>query len=89
MIGRDKAVAVERPRHTRFIDLHLQRAKTADALQFLADSGGFNLVLEGELAAPVTVSLHHVDPFDALEAIAEAQHLEVEVRRGIVTVGGH
>lgn len=80
---------IERPKVHRTIDLHLKQAKTSDALQFIADAGGFNIVLEGDLAAPVTVSLRRVDAFDALLVVAEAQGLGVSLERGIVMVGAH
>jgi hypothetical protein len=75
-----------RPRRTRRIDVELVRAPFDDAVRFLADSGRFNVVIEGASASDVTVSLRDVEPYDALEVIAEAKGLAVRMRRGIVIV---
>ncbi len=78
--------ASRRPRRTRRIDVELVRAPFDDAVRFLADSGRFNVVIEGASASDVTVSLRDVEPYDALEVIAEAKGLAVRMRRGIVVV---
>jgi hypothetical protein len=87
VIGATPPAVSDRPKARHLIDVNLRQAKTADALQFLADAGGFNLVMQGDLALPVTVSLRRVDAFDALVIIASVQHLGVEMDRGIVVVG--
>ncbi len=87
VIGATPPAVSDRPKGRHLIDVNLRQAKTADALQFLADAGGFNLVMQGDLALPVTVSLRRVDAFDALVIIASVQHLGVEMDRGIVVVG--
>jgi hypothetical protein len=76
----------KRPRRTRRIDVELVRAPFEDAVRFLADSGRFNVVVEAASASDVTVSLRDVEPYDALEVIAEAKGLAVRMRRGIVVV---
>jgi hypothetical protein len=53
----------------------------------LATAGRFNLVVKGELAAPVSVDLQRVEPYDALLAIAEAHGIEVRYRDDIVIIG--
>ena len=75
-----------RPPRRKHIDLDLKDAAVGNVLQFIADAGGFNLVVEGELAALVTLRLRDVDPFDALATVAEAEGLNVEMERGIVIV---
>lgn len=69
------------------MNIDIKGARTSDALQFLADAGGFNLVMSGDLAGPVTLVLHQVDAFDALVAVAETQHLGVEYEGHMVKVG--
>jgi hypothetical protein len=79
--------SLSRP-HTRGkIDIDLNRAPLGDALRFIADSGGFNVVVGDDPNVPVTVKLHNVDAFDALVTVAEAHGLDVEMERGIVLVG--
>jgi hypothetical protein len=68
------------------IDVDLKGAAIGDALRFIADTGGFNLVVEGDAATPITVVLHRVDAFDALMVVAETHGLEVDFDRGIVIV---
>ena len=85
-IGAAPAPAVHPVSHRR-INVDLKAAPLADALRFIADAGGFNLVVEGDLSAPVTLKLTGVDAFDALATVAEAQGLDVEMDRGIVIVG--
>jgi hypothetical protein len=85
-IGAAPAPVVHPVSHRR-INIDLKAAPLADALRFIADAGGFNLVVEGDLSAPVTLKLTGVDAFDALATVAEAQGLDVEMERGIVIVG--
>jgi hypothetical protein len=56
------------------------------ALQFLADAGRFNLVIESGLTGSVSATLRDVDPYDALVAIADANGAEVGYERRIVVV---
>jgi hypothetical protein len=84
----ERPATPRRPSVHRKIDLNLKQAKTGDALGLIADAGGFDVVLDGDLSAPVTVSLHRVDAFDALLVVAEAQGLGVTLERGVVMVGG-
>lgn len=74
------------PVSPRLIDVDLNRAALGDALRFIADAGGFNMVLEGDPNTPVTLQLHRVDAFDALVTVAEAHGLVVDIQRGIVMV---
>lgn len=82
-----RPAASSRPKSKAHVDVDLKGANLADALRFLANAGGFNLVIEDSLGSPVTVDLHDVDPYDALVVIAESQGFEVEYTRGIVRVG--
>jgi hypothetical protein len=74
------------PGKRRLIDVALRHAELADALRFIADAGGFNMVLQGDPSASVTLELHRVDAFDALVTVAEAHGLVVDIQRGIVLV---
>lgn len=85
-IGYGEEPASPRPPRRRKIDVELLRAPFADAVRFLAESGRFDVVIEAPSASDVTVSLHGVDPYDALELIAEAKGLDVRTRRGVVIV---
>jgi hypothetical protein len=75
-----------RPRRAGRVAVHFQRADLTNALQFLADAGRFNLVLEGGLSGQVSASLLDVDPYDALVALAEANGATTSYDRRIVTV---
>jgi hypothetical protein len=87
-IGADLSPAAPaRPSTHGKIDVDLKAAQLGDALRFIADAGGFNLVVQGEPASAVTVKLRQVDAYDALLTVAEAQGLEVRFERGIVVVG--
>lgn len=85
-IGGGGESARGRPPRRRKIDVELLRAPFPDAVRFLAESGGFDVVVEAPSATDVTVSLHGVDPYDALELIAEAKGLAVRTRHGVVIV---
>ncbi len=67
-------------------DIRLHNARLDNALRMLAQAGRFNLVVKGDLAAPVTVDLARVEPYDALLAIAEAHGVRVQYRDDIVVV---
>jgi hypothetical protein len=58
----------------------------ANAFQFLADAGHFNLILEDGLNAPISATMRGVDPYDALVAIAHANGVEVRYEREVVVV---
>jgi hypothetical protein len=76
-----------RPRTHGKRDIQLRNARLDNALRMIASEGGFNLVVEGDLTAPVTVELHAVDPYDALLALAEANGVHVRYEHDIVVVG--
>jgi hypothetical protein len=78
---RDLAQASPPPRRRRSgrrVDVELNHASVESALQLLASEGGVGLVLPDALGGPVSVSLHRVDPLEALVMLAEAQGLRVE-----------
>lgn len=75
-----------RPPRRRRVDVSLLRAPFEDVARFLADAGRFDVVIDAPSAREVTVSLHDVEPFEALELIAETQGLTVAYRRGVVIV---
>lgn len=79
-------VAPARPARVGRRDIRLRNARLDNALRHLAQEGRFNLVVEGDLAVPVTVHLERVEPYDALLAIAEAHGVEVRYRDNIVIV---
>jgi len=74
-----------RPRRGRSVHIELEDTPFDEAARFLADAGGFNVVVEAS-GSPVTTSLHDVEPFDALSALAEARGLEITYERGVVIV---
>ena len=61
-----------RPRASKRVALALQHADLGNAMQFLADAGHFNLVLESGLGGQVSASLVDVEPYEALVALADA-----------------
>jgi hypothetical protein len=75
-----------RPRGVGKRNIALKRARLDNALRYLAHEGRFNLVVEGDMAEPVTVELRGVEPYDAAMALAEAHNLSVTSHRGIVIV---
>ncbi len=75
-----------RPGRGRKVDVDFAEADLPNAMQFLADAGGFNLVLEEGLTGRVSARLHGVEPYDALVALAEAHGAEVSYERRIVVV---
>lgn len=75
-----------RPPRARRVDVSLLRAPFDDVARFLADAGRFDIVLDAPSAHDVTVSLHDVEPYEALALIAETQGLTVSYRRGVVIV---
>lgn len=77
--------APPRPRRTR-VDVRFSRAEIGNALQFLADAGRFNLVLESGLSGQVSATLRDVDAYDALVMLAQANGAEVRYERQIVLV---
>lgn len=85
-IGGGGEPARGRPPRRRKVDVELLRAPFPDAVRFLAESGGFDVIVEAPSATDVTVSLHGVDPYDALELIAETKGLAVRTRHGVVIV---
>jgi hypothetical protein len=85
-IGGGDEPAAGRPPRRKKIDVELLRAPFPDAVRFLADSGGFDVIVEAPSATDVTVSLHGDDPYDALELIAEAKGLAVRMRHRVVIV---
>ncbi len=85
-IGGGDEPAAGRPPRRKKIDVELLGAPFPDAVRFLADSGGFDVIVEAPSATDVTVSLHGVDPYDALELIAEAKGLAVRMRHRVVIV---
>jgi type II secretory pathway component HofQ len=68
------------------VSIELRDAPLDEVLRYLADAGGFSLVLEPSLGRPVTVSLHRVEPFDALVTLAEESGLRVRYANGVAIV---
>lgn len=86
-IGAERSPAsAARPRPGRLVTVELKRAPFEEAARLLADAGRFNLVVEAPSATDVTASLHQIEPFDALCAIAEVRGLKVRYERGVVMV---
>lgn len=64
-------------RRSRRIDVHLHGATLMDALRFLAEAGGFGLVIDDALTTPVSLDLVRADPRGAFDALAQAHGVEV------------
>lgn len=73
------------PRRAR-VSVNLKDADLPDALRLLAEVGGFGVVVESDVAGTVSARLSEVDPFEALEALAQANGAEARYERGIVVV---
>lgn len=84
--ARSEETARRRPPRRRRVDVELRRAPFDDVARLLSDAGRFDIVLDAPSAHEVTVSLKDVEPFEALELIAEAQGLRVRYERGVVVV---
>lgn len=84
--ARSEETATRRPPRRRRVDVELRRAPFDDVARLLSDAGRFDIVLDAPSAHEVTVSLKDVEPFEALELIAEAQGLRVRYERGVVVV---
>lgn len=77
------------PTHPRRVgrrNIRLYQASLDNALRLLAEAGGIDLVMQGELKTPVSVELRGVEPFDAMQALADAHGLSLTYRGGIVIV---
>jgi hypothetical protein len=68
------------------VSVELREAPLDEVLRFLADAGGFGVVIEPSAVRPVTVSLHRVEPFDALVTVAESNGLRVRYAEGVAIV---
>lgn len=75
-----------RPARQRPVDVSFERTDLINALQFLADAGKFNLIVESGLRGEVTATLKQVEPYDALVMIARSNGADASVERGIVYV---
>ncbi len=86
-IGADVAPVPSRPPRVGKRDVALHGARLDNAMRMLARAGRFNLVVEGDLSAAVSLELRAVEPFDAALTLAEANHLRVRFERGTMIVG--
>jgi hypothetical protein len=75
-----------RPRRGARVDVSFQKSDMASAFQLLADAGRFNLVMAENLNGQVSATLHGIDPYDALKAVAEANGVEVRYEGGVVVI---
>lgn len=85
-LGADRPRAAARSR--RRVDVAFDHADLPNALRFLADAAGVNLVVADGVSGTVSARLARVDPLDALFALAQAHGADVrmEGRIAIVTV---
>ena len=74
-----------RARSGRRIDVSLHAAPLDSALTLLANECRLDLVVGGALAKTVSLSLHRIDPCEALDVVASANGVELE-RRGRVVI---
>jgi len=75
-----------RARRGRRVDLEVHRAPLTEAVRFLADAAGVNVVVGEGVHGEVTTRMRHVHPLDALEAIAQAHGAHLEWRGEILLV---
>lgn len=69
------------------ISLEVQDADIHTVLRFLADTGGFNLVVSDQVQGQVTVKLKDVRWEDALAAVLASKGLVATTVDGTLTVG--
>ncbi len=62
------------------------RGSLRDAIQKIAEEGGLNVVVTGELDAPAEVRLKNVSAEQALRTVARAYSLKLEQDNGIYTL---
>jgi hypothetical protein len=75
-----------RPRRRTHVDVSFQKADMANAFQFLADAGRFNLVMQDGMNGQLSATLHGIDPYDALVALAQANGVDVRYDRDVVVL---
>jgi hypothetical protein len=83
---REVSSAPARPRRGPRVDVSFQGADMANAFQFLADAGRFNLVMQEGLTGRVSATLRGVDAYEALVSLAEANGATVAFDGQIVVV---
>ncbi|MEM9070691.1 MAG: hypothetical protein AAGE52_19445 [Myxococcota bacterium] len=74
------------PRRRDRVDVSFRRAPLSDALRFLADRAGINLVVEDNVQGEVSLQLRSIHPLDALEALAQAHGAQVSWRGNVAIV---
>jgi hypothetical protein len=79
-------IEAARPRHAARIDVDFVKAEMGYAFRLLAEAGRFNLVLQEGLTAQVSGTMHRVDAYDALLALAHANGAQVSYEREVVVV---
>ena len=62
------------------------RSDMASAFQLLAEAGGFDVVMGEGLTGQVSATLRRIDPYDALQAMAEANGVDVRYDGRVVLV---
>lgn len=75
-----------RPRRVGRRDVRFEGAPLGNALRLLAETGRFDLVLDGDFSQPISQVLRNVEPYDALLVLAEAHGAQVTCRATVVTV---
>jgi type II secretory pathway component HofQ len=75
-----------RPHHGTAIDLDVKDADVHDVFRLFADVGHVNLVVADKVAGKVTIKLKRVAWDAAACAVAELQHLSIDVNGNILLV---
>jgi hypothetical protein len=77
-----------RARSGRRVDVNLHHAPLENALGLLASECRLDFVSAGKLDTTVSLTLHRIDPCEALDVVAEAHGVELQRRGRIVIAKG-
>lgn len=61
------------------IDVRLERARLSNALRFLAEQANLGIVIGDGLDQEISADLRRVRPVEAMQALAEAHHVELRI----------
>lgn len=73
--------------HEDLLTINFDDVPLADALQFVADELGLNLVLSGDINGMVTIHIEQLTPEQALDMLLFGRELAFRLRGGVLAVG--